>query len=169
MKQMAGTLDVNNGLTATITEAGFKPGVADYQTELVHASQYLADKLKVKKGCRIVLLKRVRTANEKPVVYSLDYLGPRVAAIFLSIDRKIISLFEMIEQNGIAIGNSFAELAPENCPKELAQKLSYRAGAPILALKQVLVDQKGSPLFYGEDYFRPDCFVFSINRKRSET
>jgi len=33
----------------------------------------------------------------------------------------------------------------------------------------VLVDQKGSPLFYGEDYFRPDCFVFSINRKRSET
>ena len=26
-----------------------------------------------------------------------------------------------------------------------------------------------SPLFYGEDYFRPDCFVFSINRKRSES
>jgi GntR family transcriptional regulator len=168
VKQMAGTLDVNNGLTATITKAGFRPGVADYQTELLHASQHLADRLGVKKGSGIVLLKRVRTANEKPVVYSHDYLGPRVAAIFLSIDRKIMSLFEMIEQSGIAIGNSFAELCPENCTKELAHKLAYKVGAPILALKQVLVDEKGSPLFYGEDYFRPDCFVFSINRKRSE-
>ena len=168
-KQIAGTLDVNDGLSRTLTEAGLRPGVADYQTELIHASQYLADKLKVKKGCGIVLLKRVRTANDKPVVFSLDHLSPRVATIFLAIDGKIGSLFEMIEQSGIRIGNSFAELRPESCTKELAQKLSYKAGSPILALKQVLVDQKGSPLFYGEDYFRPDCFVFSINRKRSET
>jgi GntR family transcriptional regulator len=169
VKQIAGTLDVNNGLTRTLTEAGFRPGVADYQTELIHASQYVADKLRVKKGCGIVLLKRVRTANDKPVVFSLDHLSPRVATIFLSIDGRIVSLFEMIEQAGIAIGNSFAELSPENCTKELAQKLSYKVGGPILVLKQVLVDQKGAPLFYGEDYFRPDCFVFSINRKRSET
>ena len=169
VKQIAGTLDVNNGLTRTLTEAGFRPGVADYETGLIHASPYLADKLNVKKGCGIVLLKRVRTANDKPVVFSLDHLSPRVATIFLSIDGKILSLFEMIEQNGIKIGNSFAELSPENCTKDLALKLSYKAGAPILVLKQVLVDQKGSPLFYGEDYFRPDCFVFSINRKRSGT
>jgi len=169
VKQIAGTLDVNNGLSKTLTAAGFKPGVSDYKTELIHASPYLAEKLRVKKGCGIVLLKRIRTANGKPVVYSLDHLSPRVAPIFLSIDGQIGSLFEMIEQNGIKIGNSFAELSPENCSKELAQKLSYKAGGPILVLKQVLVDQKGSALFYGEDYFRPDCFVFSINRKRSET
>jgi GntR family transcriptional regulator len=169
VKQIAGTLDLNNGLSKTLTAAGFKPGVSDYKTELIHASPYLAEKLRVKKGCGIVLLKRLRTANGKPVVYSLDHLSPRVATIFLSIDGQIGSLFEMIEQNGIKIGNSFAELSPENCSKELAQKLSYKAGGPILVLKQVLVDQKGSALFYGEDYFRPDCFVFSINRKRSES
>jgi GntR family transcriptional regulator len=168
VKQIAGTLDVNDGLSRTLTQAGLRPGVADYQTELIHASQYLAEKLRVKKGCGIVLLKRVRTANDKPVVYSLDHLSPRVATIFLSIDGKIGSLFEMIEQSGIRIGNSFAELSPESCTKELAPKLSYKVGGPILVLKQVLVDQKGSPLFYGEDYFRPDCFVFSINRKRRE-
>ncbi len=151
VKQIAGTLDVNNGLTRTITEAGFKPGVTYYETELVHASQWLADRLKVKKGCGIVLLKRVRTANDKPVVFSLDHLSPRVATILLSRDGKIMSLFDMIEQSGIRLGNSFAELSPQSCTKELARKLSYKAGAPVLALKQVIVDQKGSPLFYGED------------------
>jgi GntR family transcriptional regulator len=169
VKNIAGTLDVNNGLTRTLTKAGLKPGVADYESELIHAPQWLADKLRVKKGCGIVLLKRVRTANDKPVVFSQDYLSPRVATVFLSLDRKIVSLFEMIEQSGMTIGNSFAELSPENCSKELARKLSYQAGGPILALKQVIVDHKGSPLFYGEDYFRPDCFVFSINRKRNES
>ncbi len=166
--QMAGTLDVNNGLSATITQAGFKPGVAEYQTELLHASPYLADKLQVTQGTGIILLKRVRTADDRPVVYSMDYLGPRVAAVFLALDRTIVSLFEMIEQSGIRIGNSFAELSPESCPKDLAQKLSCKAGGPLLAMKQVHLDTKGSPLFYGEDYFRPDCFVFSINRRRPE-
>jgi GntR family transcriptional regulator len=169
VKQINGTLDVNNGLSKTLTAAGFKSGVTEYQTELIHASQDLADKLRVKKGIGIVLLKRVRTANDKPVVYSMDHLSPRIATIFLSIDGKIGSLFEMIEQSGIRIGNSFAELRPESCTKELAQKLEYKVGSPLLVMKQVLVDQKGSPLFYGEDYFRPDCFVFSINRKRSGT
>jgi GntR family transcriptional regulator len=167
VKQIAGTLDVNSGLTRMITQAGFRPGVAAYDTELIHAPGWLADKLGVKKGCGIVLLKRVRTADDKPVVFSLDHLSPRVATIFLSIDDRIVSLFDMIENNGIRLGNSFAEVSPENCSKTLAEKLSYKTGAPILALKQVIVDQKGSPLFYGEDYFRPDWFVFSINRKRN--
>jgi GntR family transcriptional regulator len=168
VNQIVGTLDVNNGLTKMITQAGFEPGVAEFESELIHAPQWLADKLQVKKGSGIVLLKRVRTANAKPVVYSLDHLSPRLATIFLSINEKIMSLFEMIESSGITMGNSFAELSPMSCTEELAHKLSYREGGPILALKQVLVDQKGSPLFYGEDYFRPDCFVFSINRKRIE-
>lgn len=169
VKQIVGTLDVNNGLTKMITQAGFRPGVAELETELIHAPQWLADKLRVKKGSGIVVLKRVRTANDKPVVYSLDHLSPRLATICLSVNEKIMSLFDMIDCSGITMGNSFAELSPECCSKHLAEKLSYTEGGPLLVLKQILVDQKGSPLFYGEDYFRPDCFVFSINRKRAET
>jgi GntR family transcriptional regulator len=167
VKEIAGTLDVNNGLTRMIIEAGFKPGVAEFETELNKASKELAQKLRVTEGCGIVLLKRVRTANDKPVVYSLDYLGPRIATIFLSVNDKIMSLFKLIEDSGILFGNSFADISPISCTKELSEKLSYNTGDPILALKQVLVDEKGSPLFYGEDYFRPDCFVFSINRRRN--
>jgi GntR family transcriptional regulator len=168
VKQIAGTLDLNFGMTRMIREAGFEPGIGGYDTELIHAPEWLAEKLKVKKGSGIVVLKRVRTADGRPIVYSLDHLSPRIATIFLSLHEKILSLFEMIEQAGITMGNSFAELSPENCSKELARKLAYKEGAPTLALKQVLVDRKGAPLFYGEDYFRPDCFVFSINRRRIE-
>ena len=168
VKQIAGTLDVNYGLTKMIIEAGFRPGVGKYETELIHAPPWLAEKLRVKKGCGIVLLQRVRTADDKPVVFSKDYLSPRVATTFLSMEERIVSLFDMVEAAGISFGSSFAEISPESCPREVAQKLAYRTGGPILALRQVLVDRKGSVLFYGEDYFRPDRFVFSINRRRTE-
>ena len=167
VREIAGTLDVNSGLTRMITDAGSRPGVTEFETELIEASKELARRLRIKEGSGIVLLKRVRTANDRPVVYSRDYLSPGVATLFLSVNEKIMSLFKLIEDNGIRFGNSFAEISPQNCSEELAKKLSYDKGAPILALKQVLVDQKGSPLFYGEDYFRPDCFVFSINRRRN--
>ena len=80
LKQIAGTLDENNGLSRMITDAGFKPGVAKYESELIHAPQWLAERLRVKKGSGIILLKRVRTADDKPIVYSLDHLSPRVAS-----------------------------------------------------------------------------------------
>ena len=166
IKEIAGTLDVNKGLTKMIKEAGFEPGVMCHETELINANKELAEKLNVKIGCNIVLLKRVRTANNKPVVYSLDYLSPNVVTIFLSIDEEVMSLFALIEKCGILIGNSFAKISPEICTAELSHMLSYEEGAPILSLKQTVVDTKGSPLFFAEDYFRPDCFTFSINRKR---
>jgi GntR family transcriptional regulator len=166
VKEIVGTLDVNNGLTVMISEAGFTPGVTEYTTELISASEMLAEKLRVDEGCGIVLLKRVRTANDEPVLYSLDYLSPAVAPLVLSRNEKIMSLFAVIEESGVSIGSSFAQIIPENCPAETAKKLAYKPGGAILALKQVLVDRKGNPLFYGEDYFRPDCFVFTINRKR---
>jgi DNA-binding GntR family transcriptional regulator len=166
VKDIVGTLDVNLGSTSMISIAGYKPGVTFYKVELINADGALAGKLKVKKGCGIVLLKRVRTADKKPVVFSMDYLGPEVASIFLSVNDRIMSLFKLIEESGVKIGNNYAEIYPENCDEELAEKLSYKTGAPLLALKQVIVSQRGSPLFYGEDYFRPDCFIFSINRRR---
>ena len=167
VKDIVGALDINLGSTSMISIAGYHPGVTFYKVELINADGALAGKLKVKKGCGIVLLKRVRTADERPVVFSMDYLGPEGASIFLAVNDRIMSLFKLIEESGIKIGNSYAEVYPENCTEELAEKLSYKTGGPILALKQVIVGQKGSPLFYDVDYFRPDCFKFSINRRRN--
>ena len=110
VREIAGTLDVNSGLTRMITDAGFKPGVTEFETELINASKELARKLRIKEGCGIVVLKRVRTANDRPVVYSLDYLSPGVTAVFLSMNEKI--------------PRTAARNWPENCP--------IREGPPFL-------------------------------------
>ena len=165
--QINDTLDMNLGITEMITSAGYKPGVKFFEKKLVKADMNLVKSLNVSKGSDILVCKRVRTADNKPVVYSIDYFSPSLVNTFLSSNEENISIYGFIEETlKIKIGNSLAEITPICCTTDLAKKLEYEEGKPILVIQQVIYDQKGNPLIYSKGYFRPDCFKISINRRR---
>jgi len=161
------TLDINLGLTEMITAAGFTPGVKFFERKLLKAGNEINSALGLPENSDVFVCRRVRTANNKPVIYAIDYFAPHLVAAFLGKSDENISLYSFIEEDiGIKIGNSLAEIIPVNCTLELAEKLEYTKGAPILLLKQITYDQKGAPLLYTEEYFRPDSFKISLNRRR---
>ncbi len=166
-EQINDTLDMNLGITEMITLAGYKPGVKFFERKLVKADINLVKSLNVSEGSDILVCKRVRTADGKPVVYSIDYFAPSLVNTFISTNEENISIYGCIEETlKIKIGNSLAEITPICCTTDLAKKLEYEEGKPILVIQQVIYDQKGSPLVYSKEYFRPDCFKISINRRR---
>ena len=161
------TVDINLGITEMISSAGYKPGVKISERKLVKASEEISNALNIPKNSDVFVCQRVRTADEKPIVYSIDYFAPNLVAAFLGKNDENISLYEFIEIDmGLKIGNSLAEIIPINCSSDLAKKLEYEEGGPILLLKQITYDQKGSTLFFTEEYFRPDRFKISLNRRR---
>jgi len=161
------TIDINLGITEMISSAGFKPGVKLFEKKLVTATKEIADALKIPENSDVFVCRRVRTADDKPIVYSIDYFAPRLVPPFLSKNDENISLYNFIEVDmGIKIGNSLAEIIPVNCSAELAEKLDYKEGSPLLLIKQTTHDQKGLPLFFTEEYFRPDYFKITLNRRR---
>ena len=158
---------MNHGVTEMITSAGYKPGVKFFERKLVKADKDHVKSLNVSEGSDILVCKRVRTANNKPVVYSVDYFSPSLVNALLSSNEENISIYGFIEETlKIKIGNSLAEITPICCTADLAKKLEYEEGKPILVIQQVIYDQKGNPLIYSKEYFRPDCFKISINRRR---
>jgi len=166
-KQIDDTLDMNLGTTEMITSAGYKPGVTFFEKKLVKADINLVKSLNVSKGSDILVLKRVRTADNRPVIYSIDYFAPSLVNTFLSSNEENISIYECIEETlKIKIGNSMAEITPLCCTADLAKKLEYEEGKPVLVIQQIIYDQKGNPLVFSKEYFRPDCFKISINRRR---
>src|SRR3972149_1177435 len=166
-EQINDTLDMNLGTTEMIISAGYKPGVKFFERKLVKADMNLAKSLNVSKGSDVLVCKRVRTADSKPVVYTIDYFSPSLVNAFLSSNEENISIYGFIEETlKIKIGNSLAEIMPICCTTDLAKKLEYEEGKPILVIQQVVYDQKGNPLIYSKEYFRPDCFKISINRRR---
>ncbi|HLO16246.1 MAG TPA: GntR family transcriptional regulator, partial [Anaerolineales bacterium] len=73
-------LSQNFGITEMISQAGYTPGMRDVQIKPDKASKTLAEKLSVPENSPIVVIERVRTANDIPVVWTRDimpeeYLG----------------------------------------------------------------------------------------------
>ncbi len=161
------TLDLNLSLTKMISAAGYKPGVELFERELVKADKDVSKHLAYPEGLDILVCRRVRTADDKPVIYSIDYFPPEIASLILGVVNENISLYSYIEENrDIKIGNSLAEILPVTCDFNLAKKLDYQEGKPIFKIKQVIYDQKQTKLIYGIEYFRPDYFKLSVNRRR---
>lgn len=161
------TIDINLGITEMIIAAGFKPGVKFFEKNLVKASSEVALALKIPEGSDVLVCKRVRTAEGKPVVYSIDYFSPTLVTAFLTTNDENISIYKFMEEDiGIKIGNSAAEIIPVACSEEISKKLEYDVGKPVIMLKQFTTDIKGSPLLFTEEYFRPDRFKISLNRRR---
>lgn len=161
------TLNNNLGITEMIKVAGFKPGSKEFERQLVTADEELATQLGVKKGSDILVFKRIRTADDKPVIYSIDYIASMLVPEFLTISDHNVSLYHFIEEKiKKTIDNSIAEIIPVKCTKEIAGKLKYKLDEPLLKMKQKITDEKGNPLIYAIEYFRPDCFRILVNRRR---
>src|SRR5512141_623437 len=67
-------LNFNFGITEMIESAGLKAGTSHLALQKEVADKQKADKLRVEVGTPLITIERVRTANGRPVVYSLDTL-----------------------------------------------------------------------------------------------
>lgn len=160
-------LNNNLGVTEMIEASGFKPGVAFFEKELIKADDVIAEQLKIKSGIDILMCARVRLADDTPVVYSQDYLSPRLAQDFLSITDNNISLYNFIEETcKIELGFCMTEIVPVCADEKLAKLLKINKGMPLMKIKATVNDAFGEPLIYAIEYFRPDKFKFIINRGR---
>jgi GntR family transcriptional regulator len=167
IKHIRDTIDNNLGITEMIISAGYKPGAKYFHRDLEEAGEEVAKSLNLKLGTDVLVFKRVRTADGKPVVYSIDYFAPHLVPAFLNVKDKNISIYSFLEnENNIIIDNSFAELIPFKCNKEVSEKLNYPLGEPLMLIKQTISDNMGNPLIYGVEYLHPDCFNIFVNRRR---
>jgi GntR family transcriptional regulator len=161
------TLNNNLGITEMIEVSGYRPGVSNFEKKLVKADKCVADYLNVVEGTDLLMCKRIRTADDKPVVLSQDFLSPKLSADFLAITDENVSLYSFLEETcGIKMGLSMAQIVPVIADEEMAEKLEMKIGQPLLKLKIVVNDAYGAPLIYAREYLKPDNFKFLIYRWR---
>lgn len=164
---IANSLNINCGVTEMIETAGYRPGVASIRKKLVKADAAVARSLHIPEGTDVLMCGRIRLADDIPVVYSMDYLSPRLAAPFLGVTDENISLYAFIEDTcGIQMGVCMTELKPVIADKAAAELLDVLQGSPLLRMLATVNDVFGAPLIYADELFRPDKFEFIVSRGR---
>ncbi|OJX40787.1 MAG: hypothetical protein BGO78_10665 [Chloroflexi bacterium 44-23] len=163
-------LNINSGVTQLIRSSGAEPGFVEFLISARPASEHIAGRLSLEPGDEVVALERVRTANDRRVVFSLDYIPKALfrdqgAEIPLTeVENYLVEHQSMYtffrERLGMEIHHGIARIRPLAAEAYMAEKLAIPYGSSILNIEQVDIGNDGEPLALSDEYYVADAFTF---------
>jgi GntR family transcriptional regulator len=168
-------LNINWGVTQIIKATGAVPGTSAMHFDVQPARRRIEERLKIPLDTPIIIIERVRTADNKPVSISVDHLAVSRLLTSATIEQSIErfrsflenhqSIYEYFEQElNLAISHATAWVRPMVADTNMARSLEVTLHSPILYLEQIDYDTEGSPLLLTDEYFAGDSFIFSVHR-----
>lgn len=161
-------LNFNFGITEMIESAGAKAATSHLAIQNETADEEKAEQLQVPLGTPLVTVERIRTADGRPVVYSLDTV---VAALLqrAEFDPQLLrteSIYNILQTSfGQVIEYGIARLLPVAAPAHVAEMLQLPVNALTLYIAQTDYSSEDKPLVYSCEYHLPDAFDFVVWRR----
>lgn len=161
--ELADLLNNNTGLTETIRAAGQRPGTSRLLVGEMPADARIAGHLAIEVGERVATIERVRTADERPVAFTRDFIPAD-----LLIDHDVTpdrmeaftrseggSLYQSLSVAGLPIEYGVAKVLPALPPPEVVAYLGLEPGTLLLLLEQTDYTASDRPILFAEEYLVP--------------
>lgn len=165
-KRLRNVLNRNYGITELVRDIGGKPGTRDLSVSTAAADADVAGKLGTQPGETVVIVRRVRTADDVPVAYTTDFLsvgaleqrGVDVERLEEEIARRD-SLYAILRDVGLSVDGGIADLRAVTANRDVASALRVKVGAPVLLLSQIDYAARGDVVLYSDEYLPPHLAV----------
>lgn len=162
------SLHVNFGVSQLIASEGMKPGTKESRISVVEADEIARDSLQLIEGDEVVRIERVRTADGRPVVFSIDTLPAHLtdSASFFIGD----SIYEFLaDVAGRPVEYGEAKIYPATAGDQVAASLEVDEGALLIVIEQVDFDAGGRPVLHSLEWHLSDAFTFGVIRRGPAT
>jgi GntR family transcriptional regulator len=164
--RLRNVLNNNYGVTDLIRDTGGKPGTARLDVSRSTAQGLIAEKLGVSEGEPLVVIERVRTDDQVPVAFTVDFLpvghlesrNLRVEDLEQAL-RDRGSLYAYLREVGLVVDGAVADLKAMIADRRLATALQLKVGAPVLLLGQTDYGVSGVVILYSEEYLPPQMTI----------
>src|SRR3989440_1869681 len=146
--------------TDELHRRGKRPGGKLFVSELVRGSQLVREQLRLTDEEQVVRLERVRTADDVPVAYELDYLPyPRAASVYQRAKETADgSLYSLMAAEGLQPYIVEQALKAGTASEREADLLQISQQVAGLRLACTTFDETGSPIEYTEAFYPVDQF-----------
>ena len=121
--------------------------------------------LQLDPGDTVLAVERVRTADDQPVIYSLDRIPARLLRTDLDLQNLDPSLFALLSSSGHAADHATATLRAVASTSQTAKVLGVRRGKPLLYIEEIDFDRDGTPVMLSREWHVSEAFDVRINRK----
>lgn len=149
---------------------GLRPSYKVLSVQTFRAKAGLAATFGVERSTRVVMIRRLLCADERPIAFSESWLAPDVMngrRAPTVADLEDVSLYAWLEREcgaRIAAGSQFIEAAAAD--PELAERLHVPPGHPLLVARRTSLTAAGAVVEYVESHYRSDRYRFKVELVR---
>lgn len=149
-------------------QIGVKPGAKMLENRLVEADGNVAAGLGVEPGSSVVLVSRLRYADQDPVQIERSYF-PLKYSFLLDARFDDNSLFDYLrEQSGARVASSEKVIELCRATSAEAAQLGVRKGSCLLFVRSTVYDQNDQPLYYGIQLINGGRFSLYVYEREME-
>jgi GntR family transcriptional regulator len=163
-RRMPHGLDATLSYLAMIESAGAHAGMRILEAAFEPCRQDDAP-LQLDPGDAVLAVERVRTADDQPVIYSLDRIPARLLRTDLDLQNLDPSLFALLSSSGHAADHATATLRAVASTSQTAKVLGVRRGKPLLYIEEVDFGRDGTPVMLSREWHVSEAFDVRVNRK----
>lgn len=168
--RLRGSLNANLSATEVIRSHGMEPGTSHARIDRRPVPPDVAPQLGLADGTEVIHLERVRTADRRPVVFTIDVIPARLfedagvdPGVLLDPGLSLYRLYAERLRRSIAAGQ--AVLHVTRADALTAERLGIAVESPILRLEQVDSTAEGEPVLFSVEAYVADTFEFSVHRR----
>jgi len=158
------SLDENFSYTEFIERSGVGAGRQVLGTRTIEADDDAAESLAIPRRSPVVEVRRIRTADGRPAVYSVDLLPEDLDPARVK-DGLQGSLYRLLTSLGHPVAHAEAILTPIVADRELARILDVNMGTPLQHLEQVDFDEDGRPVMLSKEWHVPSVMELRVFRR----
>jgi GntR family transcriptional regulator len=126
------------------------------------ASDAEAAALKLRPGEPVVLVRRLRLADDVPIAIETAILARQTADVVMAADLESGSLHEALANAGLQLRRGSATITAEAATSEDARLLGIREGQPLLVERRVIVDVHGQAIEATESRYPGDRYALDV-------
>ena len=163
--RLRNSLDSNFSYTEYLESTGLSVTKQVLDAVRVPAGEDVITALNLAPGSDVVVVRRVRSADGKPAIYSVDSLPTDIADVKQDLKAFGRSLYKLLSDRGHDVDHARAVLAPVIADAELAEILGVPAGTPLQHLRQVDHDTAGRPVMLSLEWHVPSVIELRVYRR----
>lgn len=154
--------DSAKGLTQLLLDGGVSPGSRLLSFQISPAPLKIAEKLDLRLGSSVIVIRRVRTANDIPFCVETSYLPqsllPGLSAEDFANNTSLYSILQ--SRYGVNMAKNDETVKLSYSTPEEASLLGLEPGSPVLLLRSVVIDQNDRHMEYLVSVNHPERVIF---------
>jgi DNA-binding GntR family transcriptional regulator len=164
--RVTGALDIDLGVTETVTAANQRLGVQVLRVEETAASRDIAERLGLQPAGRVLLVERIILVNDRAAALAVDAI-PQAVAQRAHRPYEDGSVYRFLEHEcGLVLLGGVAKVSAVVSDRRMARLLDVPEGEPLLRMDQVERSATDEAVLYSMEHYVPACFDLTIRRTR---